>query len=163
MAIFRTKTKSNPVVRFTLCRDPEFGKYEITEYSDGTKKYTYFEHPEKNRIERGSSQKAFSVSRPIIYDKASWHIDNGESKKQVLDHFRFFMNWLSDNDLLSEDGKEIENLKIDDSISIHSGMLNDKGNSFMERFYNNFIESQEKDRKALDNTLKSGRLRLFSE
>ena len=63
-----------------------------------------------------------------VYDKASWHIDAGEPVNNVLTHFKFIMNWCNKNNLLSDEGKEVLEFGIDKSISIHSRLLNERGN-----------------------------------
>ena len=76
-----------------------------------------------------------------VYDKASWHIEGGEDLNKVLAHFSFIMAWCSSNNLLSEEGKEIADLCVDQSISLHSRMFTDKGNIFMDKHYDKFIDA----------------------
>lgn len=89
-----------------------------------------------------------------VYDKANWHLVNGMSLEIVLEHFSFFMNWANTNNLLSHEGKEILELGVDESISLHSRMFNDMGIKFMENFYDKFISAQKKDEAAMNNDLK---------
>lgn len=89
----------------------------------------------------------------IVYDKAAWHIDAGEDKQMVLNHFATFMIWCQNNNLLSPDGKEIMELGVDDSISLHSGMFTENGNSFMQQYYDVFISSTEKDYEEMSKKL----------
>lgn len=77
-----------------------------------------------------------------VYDKASWHIDAGESASNVLAHFEFVMNWCNQNNLLTAEGEEILSLGVDASISIHSRLFNERGNMFMTKFYDMFISAQ---------------------
>lgn len=93
--------------------------------------------------------------KTIVYDKASWHIDAGESASRVLAHFKFIMSWCNKNSLLSDEGKEILEFGIDDSISIHSRLLNERGNNFMSKFYNTFISAQSEQCSEMDEVLKT--------
>lgn len=74
-----------------------------------------------------------------VYDKAAWHIDAGEQKEQVLAHFKFIMEWSLKNKLLASEGLEIVEFGVDDSIALHSRMFNERGNLFMKKFYDSFI------------------------
>ena len=89
-----------------------------------------------------------------IIDKASWHIDKGVPKKQVVSHFKFIFNWLKKNNLLSEDGKEILDIGIDESISLNEKMVNKKGLNFLKYYYDEYISSinygVKEDEKLLD-------------
>lgn len=84
-----------------------------------------------------------------VYDKATWHIDGGEDLNKVMDHFSFIMSWCSSNNLLSEEGKEIEELGVDQSISLHSRMFTDRGNAFMEKHYDQFIDATSENRQEM--------------
>ena len=66
-----------------------------------------------------------------IYDKASWHIDANELEKDVVERFNKIMQWCDNHNLLTEEGKEIVALGIDDAISLHSQMFTTNGNKFM--------------------------------
>ena len=77
--------------------------------------------------------------KTLVYDKASWHIDAGEPADRVLAHFKFIMNWCNQNNLLSDEGEEILEFGIDDSISIHSRLLNERGNMFMNTCLKSFV------------------------
>lgn len=90
-----------------------------------------------------------------VYDKASWHIDAGEPKDSVLAHFKFIMNWCKQNNLLSDEGEEILGFGIDDSISIHSRLLNERGNLFMTKYYDTFISAQSELSSEMDEKLKT--------
>lgn len=94
-------------------------------------------------------------TKTTIYDKAIWHIDAGENKKTVLDHFTFIMNWLQENRLLSNEGIEILKLGIDESISINSRMLNERGNRFMTMYYDSFISAQKDKKEEMNKKLKT--------
>lgn len=90
----------------------------------------------------------------IVYDKAAWHIDAGEQVQNVLAHFKFMMSWCSQNNLLSEEGKEIESLGVDNSISLHSRMFTERGKRFMEEFYDDYLNVTEPS-ELMDNDLKT--------
>ena len=92
--------------------------------------------------------------KTIVYDKVAWHIDGGESREVVLSHFRFFLNWLSQNGLLSDEGKELEELGVDESLSFHSRMLTERGNTFMSKYYDRFIGAQQECKTRLDELLR---------
>lgn len=89
-----------------------------------------------------------------IIDKASWHIDNGMPKEQVVTHFKFIFEWLRKNKLLSEDGKEILDIGIDSSISLNEKMLQKEAFNFLEKYYDEYIKSVQygikEDEKLLD-------------
>ena len=89
-----------------------------------------------------------------VYDKAAWHIDEGEDVKQVLAHFSFIMSWSLDNKLLSGKGLEIAELGVDDSISLNSKMFTEKGNLFMQKYYDYFIAVTDDDDNEMINKLK---------
>ena len=93
--------------------------------------------------------------KTLVYDKASWHIDAGEPADRVLAHFKFIMNWCDQNNLLSDEGEEILEFGIDDSISIHSRLLNERGNMFMKKFYDTFISANIENRSEMDEMLKT--------
>ena len=88
-----------------------------------------------------------------IYDKASWHIDANEQKKDVVERFNKIMQWCSTHDLLNEEGREIVASGIDDSISLHSQMFTIDGNNFMcwlfESTQNPYIVSPKEMESAL--------------
>ena len=93
--------------------------------------------------------------KTLVFDKASWHIDAGEPADRVLAHFKFIMNWCDQNNLLSDEGEEILEFGIDDSISIHSRLLNERGNMFMKKFYDTFISANIENRSEMDEMLKT--------
>jgi len=65
------------------------------------------------------------------------------------------MNWCNQNNLLSDEGEEILEFGIDDSISIHSRLLNERGNMFMKKFYDTFISANIENRSEMDEMLKT--------
>lgn len=97
--------------------------------------------------EKDGRKSAVILLSEITYDKASWHIDQGENKNKVLEHFDFFLTWAHNKGILSGEGEELykEGLGSDPSISLHSGMFTQKGNKFMAEYYDDFIASNQKD------------------
>jgi len=87
-----------------------------------------------------------------IYDKASWHIDAGEPPALVLEKFGVVMSFLHENNLLTADGEEIFELGIEDSISLHEGMLTSQGKALLDSTYDSIINLPCNEiRVALDN------------
>lgn len=76
-----------------------------------------------------------------VYDKASWHIDAGENKEEVLKKFTLIFSFLSSRKMLSEEGEEILDLGVNLSISLHERLLTDEGNTFIESIYDKLINS----------------------
>lgn len=102
--------------------------------------------------ERDSRKSAVILLSEITYDKASWHIDQGENKNKVLEHFDFFLTWAHNKGILSGEGEKLykEGLGSDPSISLHSGMFTQKGNKFMAEYYDDFIASNPKDEMKMN-------------
>lgn len=74
-----------------------------------------------------------------IYDKANWHIDAGENQQEVIEKFKVIFSVLKAKNMLSEEGKEIIELGIDSSISLHERLLTSEGNTFIEDHYDSVI------------------------
>ena len=74
-----------------------------------------------------------------IYDKAQWHIDAGESKEKVLKKFEVIFSFLHEHNLLSEDGIEVWEIGIDESISLHERLLTQEGNMLLDLCYDKLI------------------------
>ena len=70
-----------------------------------------------------------------VYDKASWHIDAGENETDVIHRFKIIFEFLSRNNMLSDEGLEILEIGIEDSISLHERLLNETGRIFMNKNY----------------------------
>ena len=89
-----------------------------------------------------------------IIDKASWQIDNGADKKNVIEHFIFIFKWLDKNNLLTSDGKEMLDIGIDASISLNEKMVTEKALKFLEEYYDEYIKNIQygikEDEKLLD-------------
>lgn len=93
-----------------------------------------------------------------IYDKASWHIDAGESSKDVLEKLKTVMVFLHNNNLLSDDGEEILGIGLDSSFSLHERMVNDRGNAFLDAVYDRVIcLKKESIQNTLEALLSSGK------
>ena len=90
-----------------------------------------------------------------VYDKASSHIEAGEPPSSVLSHFKFIIDWCNQNNLLTDEGEEILELGIDASISIHSRLLNERGNMFMTKYYDMFISAQIEQSSEMNEMLKT--------
>lgn len=76
-----------------------------------------------------------------IFEKASWHIDAGENKSEVLRKIELIMQYLKEHNMLSPEGIEIYELGIDESISITERMVTPKGYSFLDERINEFLAS----------------------
>ena len=80
-----------------------------------------------------------------VYDKAQWHIDAGMDKGVVLKKMEVLFDFLNSKGLLKEEGKEMLDIGIDDSISIHERMLTEEGNRFLEAKYDTVINTNVED------------------
>lgn len=74
-----------------------------------------------------------------IYDKAAWHIDGGEKKEDVLRRFSIIFSYLAKNNMLTDEGKEILELGIDSSVSLHERMVNESGKTFLDKEYDTLL------------------------
>ena len=75
-----------------------------------------------------------------VYDKAQWHMDAGENAEAVVSRFKAVFSFLAAKELLGAEGKEMVDLGIDSSISIHERMVTDAGKKFMEACYDKVID-----------------------
>ena len=75
-----------------------------------------------------------------VYDKAMWHIDGGEEKEDVIKRFKVVFNFLNSNNMLNDDGLEVWEYCMDESVSLHTGLLNKKGINFLDQSYDNIIK-----------------------
>ncbi|OCL97196.1 hypothetical protein [Arcobacter porcinus] len=81
-----------------------------------------------------------------IFDKATWHIDAGENKDEVIQKFKKVFYYLNTHNLLSKDGKEIIDLNIiDSSISLNSKLLTENAIKFLEIYYDKVIKVDTND------------------
>ncbi len=78
-----------------------------------------------------------------IYDKAQWHIDAGEDAEAVVSKLKAVFSFLDAKGLLGAEGKEILDLGIDSSISIHERMMTDVGKKFMDECYDKAIDKND--------------------
>ncbi|MBL4940037.1 MAG: hypothetical protein COB46_13640 [Rhodospirillaceae bacterium] len=84
------------------------------------------------------------MSNIEVYDKVSWHFPEGQncpSLKVAKEHFVAVMEWLKENNLLSDEGKEVLELGVDSDFSITSSMLNPKGNEILKKYYLDWLRS----------------------
>ena len=103
-------------------------------------------------------------SKRKVYDKASWHIDAGENKKEVVAKFKSVFQFLNKKKMLNDNGKEILKSGIDESASIHAGLLTEEGCRFMDKFYDKVInESSSSISAALEKYYKFYNNKTISE
>ena len=82
-----------------------------------------------------------------VYDKAQWHIDAGEDVDTVISKLKVVFSFLDAKGFLGTEGKEILDLGIDSSVSIHERMLTEEGNDFMANCYDDVINNKAEDIK----------------
>lgn len=78
-----------------------------------------------------------------VYDKANWHLNEQTSQESVanqLSHLRVIMNWLEEKNLLSDEGKEIFELGIDQEFSLTSAMVTPLGEKVLNEAYKEWVE-----------------------
>ncbi len=78
----------------------------------------------------------------IIYDKASWHIDAGMNKQEVIQRLQKVFDFLNENDMLSDEGKEQYETGIDDSCSLNERTVTSEGNRFLKKYYDDVINNE---------------------
>lgn len=89
-----------------------------------------------------------------IFDKASWHIDNGFAEDEVIEKFTVIFTFLKENDMLNEEGLEFFADGLDDSISLNENVVNENGFEFLEKYYDKVINCSSKDiKQALENVI----------
>ena len=89
-----------------------------------------------------------------VYDKAKWYIDEGQDEKIIVRYFDILFKWLYSKNMLSSEGLEILEIGIDKEISLHSDMLTDRGNKFIQKNYkeiSKYILEPDKLPKILNN------------
>ena len=84
----------------------------------------------------------------VIFDKPKWHIDAGMNINDVLEKFKLVFDFLADNDMLSDDGREQIEIGIDEECSLNEMAVNKKGKSFLEFCYDDLINYNSKDMAA---------------
>ena len=87
-----------------------------------------------------------------VYDKAIWHIDNGENRDEVLRKFETIFDFLAKHKMLTDEGVEIYELGADESWAFYDRMLTEDGNQFMEKQYDHLLTL---DTDELQRALKS--------
>ena len=80
-----------------------------------------------------------------IFDKASWQMDNGMKEEVVIAHFKFIFEWLNEHDMLSPSGLEILDIGIDEDVSLHEGLVNERGLHFLDEYYDKLIADSQYD------------------
>ncbi|MFI3254225.1 MAG: DUF1963 domain-containing protein [Eubacteriales bacterium] len=91
----------------------------------------------------------------LAYDKAIWHIENGVSEEEIVAKFTVIFTFLKENKMLSEDGLELLEDGIDESISFHKNLVNEKGRVFLDKYYTELVDYP---LKKLKDELKQGYL-----
>lgn len=74
-----------------------------------------------------------NTSKFKVYDKVTYHIDNGENVDDVLGRFQIIFDYLKLHKMLNGEGLEMYNLGKDESWVFHNRMLNNSGNKFMNK------------------------------
>jgi hypothetical protein len=101
-------------------------------------------------------------SKIKVYDKASWHIDNGENKNEVLKKMKIIFDFLNKNSLLNSDGKELFNLGINEDSSLHDGLVTNEGKEFLDKNIDKIISKSSKEiEKTLENLYKNKTLKAI--
>ena len=80
------------------------------------------------------------------YDKLSWHYPEGRgcpSAEAAAALFEGLMGWLSARDLLSEEGRELAELPIDEDFALTSSMLAPAGQRLLDERYANWLAEQD--------------------
>ncbi len=80
-----------------------------------------------------------------IFDKATWHIDAGETEQETIRKFELIFSYLYQKNLLSPDGLELYELGIDSSISLHEQLVNEAGFAFLNEKYDYLISMSADD------------------
>jgi len=80
-----------------------------------------------------------------VYDKVKWHLEGSKpapSLESAFEHFKVIMEFLKSKQMLSQYGLRIWNdtKGPDPDFIIDSDMVNPKGRSFMDRFYDKWLE-----------------------
>ncbi|MDR1882979.1 MAG: hypothetical protein LBR26_09415 [Prevotella sp.] len=82
-----------------------------------------------------------------IYDKVLWHVETTD-KSLVIKYFTSLMEFLTNHQLLNDEGKEIFEFGVDVSLSINSKMLTNKGNKLLSFYYDEFLKSVDFNKDA---------------
>ncbi|MCL2103318.1 MAG: hypothetical protein FWH25_04705 [Syntrophorhabdaceae bacterium] len=89
-----------------------------------------------------------------IIDKASWQIDGGIQPSVVTAHFKRIFSWLEAKGLLTQEGKEVLEIGIDDSVSLHERLVTPEALAFLDAKYNDYLihnlYGEDEDSSALE-------------
>ena len=107
-----------------------------------------------NEVRRTRGEPGIRPNSPVVYDKAKYHLDSVLQlelpEEQSAVHTAFFLGWLMDNDLCSEEfiedsGTQIEEYKQRKKTALEvyarwdyclaDDMLNDDGNAFAQSYF----------------------------
>lgn len=76
-----------------------------------------------------------------VFDKAQWHIDQGENTSEVIAKFKAVFSFLHAHKMLSAEGLEMYEFGIDSSISLNERMVTPDGKICLDRHYDAVINS----------------------
>lgn len=79
-----------------------------------------------------------------VFDKAQWHIDQGENTSEVIAKFKAVFSFLHAHKMLSADGLEMYEFGIDSSISLNERMVTPNGSFFLAKHYDAVINCSAK-------------------
>ena len=89
-----------------------------------------------------------------IIDKASWQIDGGIQSSVVVAHFKRIFSWLEAKAMLTQEGKEVFEFGIDDSVSLHERLVTPEALAFLSAKYDDYIKrnpyGEDEDSSALE-------------
>lgn len=63
------------------------------------------------------------------------------NKQEVIQRLQKVFNFLNENNMLSDEGKEQYEIGIDDSCSLNERMVTSKGNGFLKEYYDDVINN----------------------
>ena len=75
-----------------------------------------------------------------IIDKASWQIYGRIQPSVVTAHFKRIFSWLEAKGLLSQEGKEILEFGIDESVSLHERLVVPEALVFLDAKYDDYLK-----------------------
>ena len=78
------------------------------------------------------------------YDKVKWHFPDGKNCSSLEAgklHIEVLMKWLKLHSLLSEYGKEIFEIGVDQDTSITSQMLTQEGRNILDKCYDKWLRT----------------------
>lgn len=80
----------------------------------------------------------------MTYDKVSWHFPEGTgcpSLERAKEHIRTLMDGLSSQDLLSDFGKEVQEIPISSDTAVTSDMLTDEGDRILPTVHKEWVKT----------------------